>query len=59
MKSLLHYLSEDGALATPSNTIGMGDPVADDGDGKCSEPLTGKAKKEKFRKKPKKCSEEE
>lgn len=45
MKDLFQFLREDNA--TPANTTGMGDPVADDGNGKGTEPLTAKAKKEK------------
>lgn len=58
MRSLLQFISEVDA-ATPGNTMGMGDPVADDGDGVCSEPLTAKAKKETLKKRKKKRSEEE
>ena len=46
--------------STPGNTMGMGNPTADDGDGKGSEPLTAKAKKEHpHRKHHKKKSGEE
>ena len=45
MKDLFQFMQEcDGS--TPGNTMGMGNPTADDGDGKGSEPLTAKAKKE-------------
>lgn len=64
MKSLYNFLNEEGgAPATPGNTMGMGDPVADDGNGKGTEPLTtktAKSKKEKPHKpRKKKKSEEE
>lgn len=50
MKDLYKYIREEAA--TPGNTMGMGDPVADDGTGKGSEPLpTAKAKKQKRKKK--------
>ena len=61
MKDLFQFVEECDA-ATPSNTMGMGDPVADDGDGKGTEPLTAKAKKEhphRKRKRTKKAGEEE
>ena len=59
MKNLFDYIEECGNNATPGNTIGMGNPTADDGDGKGSEPLTAKAKKEHHKKKRKKTGEEE
>lgn len=61
MKDLYKFLKEDGEAtsnATPGNTMGMGDPVVDDGEGNCSEPLTVKAKKEKRKHKKRKSEEE-
>jgi hypothetical protein len=60
MKDLFSFVKECEA-ATPGNTMGMGNPTADDGDGKGSEPLTAKAKKEHPHRKhkKKKAGEEE
>lgn len=62
MKSLFDYIEEECSNnATPGNTPGMGNPTADDGDGKGSEPLTAKTKKEHphRKRKSKKAGEEE
>lgn len=50
MKSLKQYLTEDGcSVATPGNTMGMGNPMSPSGDTVGTEPLipTAKTKKEK------------
>jgi len=63
MKPLFSFLEEAGigpaGAATPGNTMGMGNPTADDGSGKGSEPLTAKSETEKPRKKRRKKGEEE
>lgn len=57
MKDLYSVVSEENA--TPGNTMGMGNPVADDGDGNGTEPLPSKtAKAKKLKKRKKSCEEE-
>lgn len=52
MKSLYNFLKEDGAVATPCNTVGMGNPMLPTDSSVGSEPLiTAKCKKEKKNKK--------
>lgn len=55
MKRLFDYLKECDGMATPGNTVGMGNPMPPSGDNVGSEPLVpvAKAKKEKLKKKRK------
>lgn len=52
MKHILDYIEEECAgCATPGNTMGMGNPMSPTEEAPGTEPLCGKCKKEKKKKK--------